>query len=120
MKYANLLILFLLLSRFAAAQGGGSLSGTVRDSTGKALKGANISLSGTRYTAITDSSGQFRLDAPPGRYQLRVSYVGYAPLVTAVRLPDQNLDLVLRGNTGMLSQVLVSTDQRGDRFCRDA
>jgi len=113
MKQIQLFFLFLLLSGFCSAQEGSSpgssLSGTVRDSTGKALKGANIALTGTRYAAATDSSGRFSFAAPPGRYQLRATYVGYIALELTVTLPSGQLDLVLKPATGMLSEVIVST-----------
>jgi TonB-linked SusC/RagA family outer membrane protein len=109
MKYLNLFFLFILLSNYCFAQEGGSLSGTVRDSTGKALKGANILLTGTVHSAATDSAGHFTLYAPAGRYQLRASYVGYTTLEIAVMLPSRNLDLVLKPSAAMLGEVIVST-----------
>lgn len=89
---------------------GKPLPGRVRDSTGRALSGASVSLLGTTIGAVTDTSGRFILHAPSGLYTLRVTYVGFMPLETAVRLPAVGpLDMVLRAGAGRLAEVTVST-----------
>lgn len=89
---------------------GRPLSGRVRDSTGRALSGASVSLSGTTIGAVTDTAGRFILHAPAGSYTLRISYIGFTPLERAVRLPAEGpLDMVLQGGAGRLEEVTVST-----------
>ena len=60
-----------------------SLTGSVRDSSGQPLAGATIVAthqpSGSRYTAISQSSGQFTINnmRVGGPYTIAISYVGY-------------------------------------------
>ncbi len=94
-------------SQSAAAQ---SLRGTVTDAdTRETLPGAHVVLEGTRRAAYTDAEGVFQLAAvPPGTYPLTVSYVGYAPLRTTVRVPtDTALVLTLRREPRALDEVIV-------------
>ena len=77
-----LLVILALCSSAVAAQSHGTLVGDVRDAaTGEALIGANVWLVETTLGAATDIEGAFLVrDVPPGRYTVRVSYVGYTPL----------------------------------------
>ena len=82
--FTNLLALlvFLLGSTALFAQTGvGKMSGKVIDAdTKEPLIGANIILLNTNLGAATDIDGNyFILNITPGTYQVRVSYVGYAP-----------------------------------------
>ena len=80
------LLLFLLLSGsiFPAVAQEAALKQTLRGrvldaDTRQPLVGATISLLSTTIGATTDTSGAYRMAGTPvGRYQLRVSYVGYA------------------------------------------
>jgi hypothetical protein len=59
MKYLKLFLLFMFLSAHCFAQEGGSLSGTIHDSTGKALKGANITANRHRPCSGNRFGGAF-------------------------------------------------------------
>ncbi len=61
----------------------GTLSGEVRDAvTQQALPYANVMLIGTRWGAAADSTGYFVIrDVAAGTYQVRVSLLGYRPIV---------------------------------------
>jgi hypothetical protein len=82
--FTNLLValslLFLTSSAFAQS-GVGKISGKVLDAdTREPLIGANIILMGTNLGAATDIDGSyFILNITPGTYNVKVSYVGYAP-----------------------------------------
>lgn len=54
------------------------ISGTVTDSNGEPIIGANVSVKGTTTGTITDVDGRFSLDAAQGQIIL-VSYIGYSP-----------------------------------------
>jgi len=74
--------LVLLISAPAYAQTGvGKLSGKVTDvDTREPLIGANIVILNTDWGAATDIEGNyFILNIPPGTYEVRYSFVGYAP-----------------------------------------
>jgi len=83
-NYTNLLafLVFLISSAAMLAQSGvGKISGKVIDAyTKEPLIGANIILMNTNLGAATDIDGNyFILNITPGTYEVRVSYVGYAP-----------------------------------------
>ncbi len=78
----TVLIGTLLLSFSVYAQSGvGKLSGKVIDAdTKEPLVGANIVILNTDWGAATNVVGEyFVLNIPPGNYDVRFSYVGYAP-----------------------------------------
>jgi len=68
----------LFISLFAGTTG--KISGIVKDAdTGEALPGANVIIEGTTLGASTDLDGYYSIiNVPPGRYTLKVIYVGYA------------------------------------------
>ncbi len=74
---AILLIALFASSSFAAL---GKISGTVTDaSTGEPLPGVNVVLAGTNLGAATDTQGQYYIiNVPPGRYDVKFTYMGYA------------------------------------------
>jgi hypothetical protein len=74
----------LCFSVTAGAQAGtlglGGISGTVRDSTGQAIMGAQITIPGSQLVAETDDSGRFALGKiRPGMLALRFRRLGYQP-----------------------------------------
>jgi outer membrane cobalamin receptor len=82
--FTNLLaiLVFVLSSTAIFAQTGvGKISGKVIDAdTKEPLIGANIVLLNTNLGAATDIDGNyFILNITPGTYEVKVSYVGYAP-----------------------------------------
>lgn len=79
--------IFLAIAKVAMAQTA-SLSGTVRDrETGETIAGASVKILGTRFGALTDSEGRYRIEGLPfGEYQAQCSAVGYDPQTLSVRL----------------------------------
>lgn len=81
-NFSIIITLFFLLSSVALAQiGVGKLSGKIIDTdTKEPLIGANVLIEGTNLGAASDINGEyFILNITPGTYNVRVSYVGYAP-----------------------------------------
>ena len=81
-------VLFLLLAPFLAGVSAfaqlptGTFLGTVKDSSGALVPGANVTArneeTGTSRSIATDSSGEYRLTAlPPGHYDLTVDASGF-------------------------------------------
>src|SRR3954470_6894197 len=54
------------------ARGKGALWGIVKSRQGETLLEALVSVIGRKEYATTDEDGRFRLELPPGTYQLRV------------------------------------------------
>ena len=79
---------FLLITLSAvtkvAAQGDGSLRGTVRDQQGGAMPGVTVTATSPglmgAITAVSDKAGNYRLsNLPPGTYTLRAEISGFSP-----------------------------------------
>src|SRR6202050_240715 len=81
-----LIISLLTVSRLSAQSPGSTLSGSVRDSaTGKPIPGVSVFLNSTSKGTVTHDDGAFAIyGIPPGRYELIVSAIGYATLVSEI------------------------------------
>lgn len=88
-----LVVLLSLCCAAGAAEGGmsaaagenGSISGTVRDSTGAVLTGAQIVLQPGAITTASNTQGDFRIqNVRPGTYTVTVSAVGFSNSVSSV------------------------------------
>jgi TonB-dependent receptor len=100
-----LLVIFLpfaahaLESDKSSSGGSGSISGTVKDTMGSILQGAQIVLQPTAATAASDAEGNFTIpNLKPGTYTVTVSYVGFTNNVSAV--------VVNSGQTAVLNATL--------------
>ena len=77
-----------LIAGFASngfAQAGGSVTGTVKDSSGGVIPGATVTLMnttlGNQFNAVTDGQGAYAFpNVPVGRYDLLVDLEGFKPL----------------------------------------
>ena len=80
-KILSILFMLMFVSPVTAQTGVGKLSGKIVDAnTREALIGANIVILNTDQGAATNVDGEyFVLNITPGTYDIRVSYVGYAP-----------------------------------------
>ena len=83
-KSTAVLLVTLAAAAEVAAQGDGSLRGTVKDEQGGAMPGVTVTatspgLMGTA-TAVTDKTGSYRLiNLPPGTYSVKAEIAGFAP-----------------------------------------
>ena len=66
------------------------LSGTVGDTSFRAIEGADVAVLGKDMFATTDSVGRFFLPVPPGKYMVTIKRPGYADKVTAVTIPEDS------------------------------
>ncbi|HEY0057979.1 MAG TPA: TonB-dependent receptor, partial [Flavisolibacter sp.] len=106
-----LLSLNLLIGQFLSAQvTTSSMSGTLKDPAGAPLAGATViavhTPSGTRYSSVTQSAGQFTINnmRVGGPYQVTASYVGF--------LPQTFNDITLQlGETFILNGTLSTTNE---------
>ena len=99
---------FLLLSVlcfFAVLAQAQTVKGVVRDQNGDAIIGATVKVLGGKGGTVTDSKGQYSIEAPTGSI-LSVSYIGY--LTKQVRLRGENVvDIVLMEDNTTLKDVVV-------------
>jgi hypothetical protein len=125
MKYF-LLFAYLLAAATAFTQTGtsGIITGNIMDEKKKPLEGATISLisksdSTTRKTTITDKEGEFSFTSiANGYYQLRFSYVGFAPLaIDSIHIRDDRFDfnltdiLLKANNSENLDEVVIYAEK---------
>jgi TonB-dependent receptor len=65
----------------------GTINGTVKDTTGALLQGAQVVLTPSGATAASDSQGVFSIrDIRPGSYTVTVSYVGFSKFTSTVSI----------------------------------
>ena len=98
-------------ARVQAQSALGRLTGTVTAESGEPIAGAQVVVLTTRIGAVTNGDGRFTLLAPPGRYQVRASRLGYQPMVIdSVIVSDgaaTPLDFRLTRTALQLSDVVV-------------
>ena len=82
-----------------------NVNGSVRDSKGEPIIGANIILKGTSTGTVTDFDGNFSVQVP-GRGVLSISYIGYL----SQDVPVQNrtaIEVILMEDVELLDEVVV-------------
>ncbi|HEV3411104.1 MAG TPA: SusC/RagA family TonB-linked outer membrane protein [Puia sp.] len=87
-----------------------SLTGSLTDTLGVPIVGANISLEGTKFFTLTDNKGIFTFNnVPAGKYLLVVTHIGYAKLVRTVVADagPASLHLVMHIASSPLDQVQI-------------
>jgi hypothetical protein len=96
------------------------VGGTITDTLdGSTLGGARVELVGTRVSARSADDGRFQLGPiAPGRYSLRVTRIGYQPImIDDVRVPEDvqgvPLSVVMRRGSVALSEVIVTPGHFG-------
>jgi outer membrane cobalamin receptor len=99
-------------------QSKGSISGRVTDPRGDAISGADVTATSANASASTqtDGVGQFRIDLPPGDYEVRVRAKGFATRsqrVTVGSAQDQTLSWAL--DVSAIPEVMTVTPTRVER-----
>lgn len=93
----KLFILLTVIPFLLFAGTTGKLVGTIKDAqTGEQLIGANILIEGTDFGAATNVRGEYViLNIPPGRYNVRISFIGYETILytDVIIIVDQTTQL---------------------------
>jgi outer membrane receptor for ferrienterochelin and colicin len=93
----KIFLLLLIVPSLLFAGTTGKLVGVVKDAqSGEPLLGANILIEGTEFGAATNLRGEYViLNIPPGRYSVRISYIGYETVLftDVVIIVDQTTEL---------------------------
>ena len=114
-KWASIVITFLLclvLTNTARAQNqAGSVSGTLTDSAGAVLSGAQVSIPDRGMVTSTDQQGRFFLSGlQPGDYTISVSYIGFEKLTKTVTVnPGTSTTVSLRLRVASQKQSVLVT-----------
>lgn len=111
------LLLFLSFTGFGQDRQGG-IKGVVKVGEHEAAVDANVLLEGTSRGTATDTSGRFTINKLiPGKYVLKISYIGYSPYETEVEVFDDRLtelkEIVLTPSQTELSEILVTSRKVG-------
>jgi uncharacterized protein YchJ len=87
-----------------------TIKGSIRSGkTGEVLPGAIIYLKDQGTSAVADMLGRFSIDAPVGKHEALISYVGFESVDTKINLISSgNFDVELFENTITLDQVVVT------------
>jgi hypothetical protein len=109
MKYFLIIIITILF--FAIAEGQSFISGTVTNSRGEPLTGANIYLKNTYEGCTAGGKGEFTLETQlTGCQVLVVSFIGYVNYEEEIVLDNtvQKPDIVLKENSNSIDAAVIS------------
>ncbi len=119
MKYLRVTMLVLVSLAFVCtsvfAQGTQVVSGTITDSNGDPLAGANVSAQGTLLGAAAQNNGAYSLSLPAGSYTLLVQYIGYQTIKKSIKVAvgeAQTMDFSMADDVLQMSEVVAT----GTRF----
>jgi len=88
------------------AQGQSTLAGIVRDSAGRIVSGADVSVPALKRSVKTDSAGRFRIERlQPGHYSIRVRRVGFRPVDMPAGVAGDSIFLLI-----VMSRVDITLD----------
>ena len=108
----------LLALAAAPAWAQGPVAGAITDAqTGTALPGATILLDGAAV-GVTSAAGTFQLAAvAAGSHELRVTFLGYEPLVRQVQgqVAEQQLNVRLKPGGVLTGEALITASRASDR-----
>ncbi len=105
-----LLISLMLLPASVLAQGGTTISGTVRTSRGEPLPGVTVRLADHSIGTLTDAAGGYRItNAPAGRQVVLAEQIGYRATRRAVDVRDRlTVDFRLQESAVRVDAVVVT------------
>ena len=115
MKRLSLLLVLQLISFWIFSQS--TISGTITNTKGKPLIGANVQLKNTLKGTFTDLSGKFLIkNLKNGKYTIVVSYIGYVKTSKKVNLKkDLNVNFKLLRSSIMSDEIMISSTRAGEK-----
>ncbi len=104
-----IIIAILFASVHAFAGTNGSVAGVVKDNEGKRLKGAAVSVVGTKKGAYTKADGSFDIiNIPAGNYELKITFTGLETVERKITISaDQTTNV---GSISLKSKDVVTKD----------
>jgi TonB-dependent receptor len=118
--WSSRIVIWLLLSPLLfslplrAQSGKGLIAGTVVDTAGASVPGAQLQLSPLGIKVVSNDQGAFRMpEVPIGKYMLTVSYVGFSPQTSNIELSaGQSLNLTIALKVASSSEQILVTAER--------
>ncbi|MCD8739998.1 TonB-dependent receptor [Mucilaginibacter roseus] len=100
------------MAQSSIAQNRVTITGTVTDTTGGIIAGANVTaLNKNGKATSTDANGKFVLDVEPGTV-LKVSFVGYQDKQVTVNADQRTYKIVIKENVALAEEVIVTAYSR--------
>lgn len=90
----------------AVQQNSVKVTGTVVDTNGEPVIGANVMVDGSTIGTITDINGKFTLNVPKDGVKLRISFIGYKEQIVAAK-KSISLHIVMEDDAQQLGEVQV-------------
>lgn len=107
-----LFAVLMIMAQSSIAQNRVTITGTVTDTTGGIIAGANVTaLNKNGKATSTDANGKFVLDVEPGTV-LKVSFVGYQDKQVTVNADQRTYKIVIKENVALAEEVIVTAYSR--------
>jgi TonB-dependent receptor len=107
-------LLFSLVAASAGAQENAKLTGKITDKdSGEELVGASVLVVGTKIGAKTNIDGIYTLNLAAGKYDIRISYVGYKPRTIKdvnVKVGLNKQDVQLKADLAEAEEIVVQAE----------
>ncbi len=114
-RILTLLMLMIVLSVSAQKETKYTISGYIKDgSNGESLMSSIVYVNEISKGTTTNEYGFYSLQLPPGKYTIKISYVGYKTQFLPVTLDKDTKLNVEMGSSSVLSQEVVVTAERKD------
>lgn len=116
MNFKNLSLIFSMLFVFSTAFAQRTVKGRVIDAkTKEGLLSATVMGVGTKVGATADFDGNYSLEVPAGTTQIKISYIGYEPVLITLGVSN-TVDVALSESKAMEEVVVVGygTQKRKD------
>ena len=115
-----LIIVFLGISHETIAQEKTTINGTIKDKqTGESIMGAVLKISQLSNVVVTSNEyGFYAISLPKGKYDLRISYVGYEEKLISINLNGPMTVPVFLESKNQLAEVVVESRRKDDNLIK--
>ena len=110
--YRILLFAALVLAVTTTTFAEGYIKGTVTDTDGEPIVGANLRWENTSKGGVTNIDGEFNVELNSKSHRLITSYIGYTSDTLTVNAPQEGVKIVLKGEVS-LDEVIVTARRQG-------
>ena len=111
--FRSALVVAAAIVTASASAGAQSISGRVTDAqSGQPLNGARVSLVGTLQGTVARADGSYRIPVSAGTQTVRVSYIGYSPIVDTVIVVAEGVTRdykLVKGGVTLDANVVIGT-----------